>query len=95
MSTPTPFPDTPTEPTTPSAPEPLAPNPAEPTVPLTPETAPGPASTDTPTAVASDGGSSGAFADDDGEAVGSAEMDADNPVEEDVIDAVDPGGRPD
>ncbi len=35
----------------------------------------------------------GAFAED--EAVGTAEMDADNPVEEDMIDAVDPGGSPD
>jgi hypothetical protein len=37
----------------------------------------------------------GAFAEDEAEAVGTAEMDADNPVEEDMIDAVDPGGSPD
>ena len=29
------------------------------------------------------------------EPVGTAEMDADNPVEEDMIDAVDPAGSPD
>jgi hypothetical protein len=43
MSTPAPFPQTPTEPGTPTTPEPLAPNPTEPTVPLPPETAPAPA----------------------------------------------------
>ncbi|WP_206551844.1 hypothetical protein, partial [Microbacterium testaceum] len=37
----------------------------------------------------------GAFAEDEAEAVGTAEMDADNPVEEDMIEAVDPGGSPD
>lgn len=37
----------------------------------------------------------GAFAEDEAGAVGTAEMDADNPVEEDMIEAVDPGGSPD
>lgn len=37
----------------------------------------------------------GAFAEDEADAVGTAQLDADNPVEEDMIDAVDPGGSPD
>ncbi|KQR21094.1 hypothetical protein [Microbacterium sp. Leaf151] len=90
MSTPA-FPQTPSEPGAPSpgepvAPtptEPTAPTPAEPTIPLPPETAPSPSS-------------GGAFAqDDDTSGIGSAEMDADNAVEQDMIDAVDPGGSPD
>lgn len=98
MSTPTPLPQAPSDPGTPSIPdeplaptpsEPTAPTPAEPTVPLTPETAPAPAGHD-------DGDdSAGAFADDDGAAIGTAEMDADNAVEQDMIDAIDPAGRPD
>ncbi|PTT21789.1 hypothetical protein DBR36_03260 [Microbacterium sp. HMWF026] len=87
MSTPSPFPGSPAEPTAPTPSEPTAPTPAEPTIPLTPETQPGPAS-------GGDGGA-GAFAREQGDAVGSAEMDADNAVEQDVIDAVDPGGSPD
>ncbi|MCI9858662.1 hypothetical protein [Microbacterium proteolyticum] len=94
MSTPA-FPQTPSEPGAPSpgepvAPtptEPTAPTPAEPTIPLPPETAPAPSS---------GGDAGGAFAqDEDTSDVGSAEMDADNAVEQDVIDAVDPGGSPD
>lgn len=92
MSTPS-FPQTPSDPGTPAPgeppvpypTEPTAPTPAEPTVPLPPETEPAPASSD----------AVGAFAHDDDAAVGSAEMDADNPVEQDTIDAVDPGGSPD
>jgi 2-oxoglutarate dehydrogenase E1 component len=67
--------------------EPTAPTPAEPTIPLPPETAPAPSS---------GGDAAGAFAQvDDTSGIGSAEMDADNAVEQDVIDSVDPGGRPD
>ncbi|MFJ4037780.1 hypothetical protein ACIPVB_06810 [Microbacterium sp. NPDC090007] len=73
MSTPTPLPGPPAEPSAPTPSEPTAPTPAEPTVPLTPETQSGPASTH------DDG--AGAFARDEGDAVGSAEMDADNAVE--------------
>lgn len=98
MSTPTPFPQTPsdpgapapTEPSTPTPAEPTAPTPAEPTIPLPPETAPGPAG-----AEAAHDDTAGAFARDDAASVGSAEMDADNAAEQDVIDAVDPGGSPD
>ncbi len=94
MSTPA-IPPTPSEPGAPSPGEPIAPTPteptaptpAEPTIPLTPETAPEPSA---------QGDGAGAFAHDaDTSGVGSAEMDADNAVEQDVIDAVDPGGSPD
>ncbi|MBM3714162.1 hypothetical protein ACFWZW_11565 [Microbacterium enclense] len=89
MSDSTPVPTDPTAPGVPGAPaepvapnpvEPTAPNPVEPTVPLPPEPSPEPV---------------GAFADGDGDAVSSDELQADNAVEEDMIDAVDPGGRPD
>ncbi|BAJ73421.1 hypothetical protein MTES_0457 [Microbacterium testaceum StLB037] len=42
-----------------------------------------------------DDDTAGAFAEDEADAVGTAEMHADNPVEEDMIEAVDPGGSPD
>ncbi|MBB3156656.1 hypothetical protein FHS07_000340 [Microbacterium proteolyticum] len=94
MSTPA-FPQTPSEPGAPSpgepvAPtpsEPTAPTPAEPTIPLPPETAPAPSS--------SDDAADASPQEDDTSAVGSAEMHADNAVEQDVIDSVDPGGSPD
>lgn len=98
MSTPAPSPQTPSEPAFPAAPdEPLAPTPTEPTVPLPPETAPAPAGVGVEDSASGGSGddSAGAFAGDDGEAIGTAEMDADNAVEQDMIDAIDPAGRPD
>lgn len=92
MSTPT-LPPTPSEPTSPTPSEPSTPTPSEPTVPLPPEpgTAPGGASA----ADQSDADAAGAFAEEDDDAIGTAETVADNEVEEAVVDAVDPGGRPD
>ncbi|MDU0365927.1 hypothetical protein AB0O16_11460 [Microbacterium sp. NPDC089180] len=92
MSTPT-FPQTPSEPSAPTPAEPTTPAPSEPTVPLPPETQPAPAGGVGDEAKGSD--AAGAFAEDDDEAIGSAETVADNAVEEAVVDAVDPGGRPD
>lgn len=94
MSTPT-FPQTPSDPSRPTPSEPMAPNPAEPTaptpaeptIPLPPETAPAPAS-------ASDS-STGVLDRTEEDAAGSAELDADNAAEQDVVDAVAPGGEPD
>ena len=91
--------DPPTTPNTPGAPglpgapdfpgvpaEPSAPNPAEPAVPVPTEpTVPLP-----PEPAPEPSGVTGGDA-----SVGTAEPDADNAVEEDVIDAVDPGGQPD
>lgn len=98
MSTPT-LPPTPSEPTSPMPAEPSTPTPSEPTVPLPPEPGTAPAGdadagvdegADAPGADAA-----GAFAEEDDDTIGTAETVADNEVEEAVVDAVDPGGRPD
>ena len=87
MSTPA-FPQTPSEPTASTPAEPTTPAPSEPTVPLPPETQPAPAGE-----AVSD--AAGAVAQEPDEAIGSADTVADNEVEQAVVDAVDPGGRPD